>query len=97
MTKEITRRDAILRAVATAAAMGTMPRAIGSALAAENGDGADRRQAAPFEVDTLLEGGTIVDGSGAPSFLSDAFFGKDNFRFPEASFPSPRRSRQLLE
>ncbi|NQT14741.1 MAG: D-aminoacylase [Planctomycetes bacterium] len=71
MTKETTRRDAILKAVATAAAMGTMPRAIGSALATENVDDGDRKQVAPLEVDTLLEGGTIVDGSGSPSFVGD--------------------------
>ena len=71
MTQETTRRDAILNTVATAAAMGAMPRAIESALAAENGGDGNPKHAAPLEVDTLLEGGTIVDGSGAPSFVGD--------------------------
>ena len=51
--------------------MGAMPRAIGSALAAENSGDGNRKQATPLEVDTLLEGGTIVDGSGSPSFVGD--------------------------
>ena len=71
MTKETTRRDAILGTFATAAAMGAMPRALGSALAAENDGDGHQKQAAPIEVDTLLEGGTIVDGSGSPSFVGD--------------------------
>ena len=61
MTSKITRRSAISRAFAISGALGTMPLAIGSVLAAESG----------LEVDTFLEGGTIVDGSGAPPFVGN--------------------------
>ena len=61
MTSRITRRSAISKAIALSGALGTMPQAIGSVLAAEAG----------VEVDTLLEGGTIVDGSGAPPFVGN--------------------------
>ncbi len=66
MTSRITRRSAISKAFAITGALGTMPPAIGRVLAAEAG----------VEVDTLLEGGTIVDGSGAPPFVGNvALFG----------------------
>jgi N-acyl-D-amino-acid deacylase len=71
MTKKTTRREAILGTVATAATLGVMPRAISSALAAEDSQFADPKQAEPVEVDTLLQGGTIVDGSGSPPFVGD--------------------------
>ncbi len=51
--------------------MGTIPGILGSALAAEGGGDGKQTQGAPIEVDTLLEGGTIVDGSGSPSFVGD--------------------------
>ena len=61
MTSKITRRSAISEAIATTGASGTIPQVIESVLAAE----------AELEVDTLLEGGTIVDGSGAPPFVGN--------------------------
>ena len=61
MTTKITRRSAISKAIAISGALGTMPLAVGRVLASEAG----------VEVDTLLEGGTIVDGSGAPPFVGN--------------------------
>jgi N-acyl-D-amino-acid deacylase len=71
MTEKTTRRDAILTTVAAATTMGTMPGALGNALAAEDGSDGTLNQSAPLVVDTLLEGGTIVDGSGSPPFVGD--------------------------
>ena len=94
MIEKTTRREAIKRTFATAATMGAIPATIGDALAAE-GDGTDNtKQPAPLVVDTLLEGGTIVDGSGSPALVGDVALHGDRI-VAVGQFVTPKASTRI--
>ena len=94
MPEKTTRREAIKRTFATAAAMGAMPTTIGDALAAEDAGTGDPKQPTPLVVDTLLEGGTIVDGSGSPAFVGDVAL-RDNRIVAVGQFVTHKATKRI--